>query len=75
VTGVTGPYRVGDRVRHPVFGEGLILEVAARGEDWMLRISFPPPSGERRLSARAAPLEKLEGAPPPPPKTKTKTKK
>lgn len=58
------PFRVGDRVRHSTFGEGLVLEVTARGDDAMLRISFPPPAGERRLSARVAPLEKLESAPP-----------
>jgi DNA helicase-2/ATP-dependent DNA helicase PcrA len=53
-------FRVGDRVRHSVFGEGLILEVSPHGEDLMLRVSFSEDGSQRRLLSRLAHLERVE---------------
>ena len=52
--------RVGDRVRHSTFGEGLILESSPHGDDLMLRVSFSDDSSQRRLLARKAKLERIE---------------
>jgi hypothetical protein len=57
---VEAPFKVGDRVRHPVFGDGLVLEVAPRGEDIALRVSFAKDGVQRKVLARAARVEKLE---------------
>jgi len=57
---VEAPFKVGDRVRHPVFGDGLVLEVAPRGEDIALRVSFSKDGAQRKVLARAARVEKLE---------------
>lgn len=52
--------RVGDRVRHSTFGEGLILEASPHGDDLMLRVSFSDDSSQRKLLARKAKLERIE---------------
>ncbi|HKA25277.1 MAG TPA: hypothetical protein VKF80_09875 [Candidatus Eisenbacteria bacterium] len=59
---VEAPFKVGDRIRHPVFGDGLVLEVSARGEDFALRVSFSKDGAQRKVMARAARVEKLEGS-------------
>jgi hypothetical protein len=56
---VEAPFKVGDRIRHPVFGDGLVLEVAPRGEDIALRVSFSKDGAQRKVLARAARVEKL----------------
>ena len=45
---VEAPFKVGDRIRHPVFGDGLVLEVSARGEDFALRVSFSKDGAQLR---------------------------
>lgn len=52
-------FKVGDRVRHPVFGDGLVLHVAPRGTDVALKISFAKDGAQRLLLAAAARLERL----------------
>jgi len=59
---VEAPFKVGDRIRHPVFGDGLVLEVAPRGEDIALRVSFSKDGVQRKVLARAARVEKLVGS-------------
>jgi hypothetical protein len=54
------PFRVGDRVRHPVFGDGLVLEVSPRAGDVALKVSFAKDGVQRKVLARAARVEKLE---------------
>lgn len=54
------PFRVGDRVRHPVFGEGLVLEVSPQGGDHVIRVSFSSDSTQRKLLGRVARLERIE---------------
>jgi hypothetical protein len=47
-------------VRHPTFGEGLVLEVTAHGDDLMLKVSFSEDGSQRRLLSRLAQLEPVE---------------
>ncbi|HEV8479794.1 MAG TPA: hypothetical protein VGR66_03280 [Candidatus Eisenbacteria bacterium] len=56
---VEAPFKVGDRIKHPVFGDGLVLEVSPRGEDYALRVSFSKDGAQRKVLARAARVEKL----------------
>jgi hypothetical protein len=58
-------FQVGDWVRHPEFGDGLILESKGGGESASVLVSFPDNS-RRRLMVRFARLSLLE----PPPGTK-----
>lgn len=50
-------FRTGDRVKHHVFGEGQVLQIAVSGEDQIVTVQFGV-AGRRRLSARASKLEK-----------------
>jgi DNA helicase-2/ATP-dependent DNA helicase PcrA len=52
-------YRVGCRVRHPVFGLGTILSREGSGEDLRLTVGFPG-KGTRKLLARLANFQPLE---------------
>jgi DNA helicase-2/ATP-dependent DNA helicase PcrA len=52
-------YQVGDRVRHPEFGEGLVLETRGRGENASVLVSFKD-KAQRRLVVRLAKLTLLE---------------
>jgi hypothetical protein len=58
-------FQVGDWVRHPEFGDGLILESKGGGESASVLVSFPDNS-RRRLMVRFAHLSLLE----PPPSAK-----
>ena len=55
----TAAFRVGDRVQHREFGEGLIVEVRERDGFEVLEIAFP--NGIRRLTS-LYPLEPARGA-------------
>jgi len=59
---VEAPFKVGDRVRHPVFGDGLVLEVAPRGEDLALKVSFSKDGAQRKVLARASRVERVDGS-------------
>ena len=48
-------FHVGDRVSHPQFGEGLVLDVRGRGEDATLLVSFSD-KAQRRLKVSLARL-------------------
>ena len=54
------PFKVGDRVRHPVFGDGLVLEVSPRGEDIALRGSFSTDGAQRKVLARASRVARVD---------------
>jgi PcrA/UvrD tudor domain len=59
-------FHVGDRVSHPRFGDGLVLEARGRGEDATLLISFAD-QVRRKLKVRLAGLALVErGASPGP---------
>ncbi len=57
-------FQVGDRVRHPEFGIGLILETKGQGDQASVVVSFDDKS-RRRLVVRLAKLTLVE--PPPAP--------
>ena len=51
--------RVGDKVKHKVFGEGIVLNTIAVGDDNEATIAFKGSSGVKRILLGIAPLEKL----------------
>ncbi|MFN2273918.1 MAG: hypothetical protein ACK2TX_03625, partial [Anaerolineales bacterium] len=53
-------YRRGMRVRHPTFGEGIVVETRLEFDDEELEIEFEQ-DGVKHLVASLAPLEILEG--------------
>jgi hypothetical protein len=53
------PLQVGDWVRHPEFGDGLILEAKGAGESASVVVSFPD-NTRRRLMIKFANLSRLE---------------
>ncbi|MDQ6694659.1 MAG: UvrD-helicase domain-containing protein [Chloroflexota bacterium] len=53
----TGGYKVGDKVKHPSFGDGQVLAVKASGQDEEVTIMFRT-VGTKRLLASMARLEK-----------------
>ena len=50
--------RVGDRVRHHVFGEGQVVSVEPQGDDQVVTVQFKG-VGKKRLSAKMARLERV----------------
>jgi DNA helicase-2/ATP-dependent DNA helicase PcrA len=56
---VTGQFETGDRVRHPLFGEGIVIESKATGADEEVTVAFEK-KGIKRLLASFAKLEKLQ---------------
>ena len=54
--------KVGDNVRHRVFGEGVVLEYVATATDYEVTVEFAD-AGQKRLLLSLAPLEKLEAQP------------
>jgi len=58
-------FQVGDWVRHPEFGDGLILEWKGGGDSASVLVSFPDNS-RRRLMVKFARLSRLEPQPGPP---------
>jgi DNA helicase-2/ATP-dependent DNA helicase PcrA len=56
--GLTMKLAAGDRVRHPKWGEGSIVNVVDAGADGLITIDFPN-VGQKMLMLKYAPLEKL----------------
>ena len=56
-------FHVGDRVQHPSFGEGLVLDVKGKGESATLLVSFAN-HGQRKLLVRLARLTLVQRAAP-----------
>jgi DNA helicase-2/ATP-dependent DNA helicase PcrA len=52
------PLRVGARVRHGRWGEGLVTGVQKDGEDWLVTVNFAA-VGRKRLALQYAQLEEL----------------
>lgn len=52
-------FHVGDRVSHPQFGDGLVLETKGRGDDATLLVSFAD-QVQRKLKVRLARLTLVE---------------
>jgi DNA helicase-2/ATP-dependent DNA helicase PcrA len=57
---VMAQFETGDRVRHPLFGEGIVIESKIAGNDEEVTVAFEE-KGIKRLLASFARLEKLEG--------------
>jgi DNA helicase-2/ATP-dependent DNA helicase PcrA len=55
------PFEVGDRVRHPAFGLGVVARIIGSGERACLAVSFPG-LGQKILDLRFAPLSKADDA-------------
>jgi DNA helicase-2/ATP-dependent DNA helicase PcrA len=53
-------FRVGQRVAHEAFGEGMVLESRGRGDEQIVTVNFED-AGQKRLMASLAPMEVLEG--------------
>ncbi len=56
-------FHVGDRVQHPQFGEGLVLDAKGKGEGATLVVSFSD-HGQRKLLVRLARLTLVHRAAP-----------
>ena len=54
----TPALRIGDRIRHPVFGEGTVLAVTLMGNDVMLQIAFDS-VGTKKLMGNYSRVEKI----------------
>jgi DNA helicase-2/ATP-dependent DNA helicase PcrA len=52
------PFRVGAKVRHPRWGEGLVVSIEREGNDVVVSVSFAS-VGRKRLSLQYAQLEEL----------------
>ena len=52
------PFRVGARVRHARFGEGLVVGIERDGGDYVVTVGFAS-VGRKRLSVQYAHLEEL----------------
>lgn len=55
------PFAVGDRVRHPAFGLGVVARIIGSGERACLAVSFPG-LGQKILDLRFAPLASADDA-------------
>ncbi len=51
--------KAGDRVNHKMFGEGVVLNCSANGDDHVVTVAFTE-AGVKRLLLSFAPLEKIE---------------
>lgn len=51
--------KTGDKVRHKIFGEGIITNTKPSGEDMELTVAFNNAGGVKRLLQSFAPLEKI----------------
>jgi DNA helicase-2/ATP-dependent DNA helicase PcrA len=49
----------GEKVRHPLFGEGIVVSVMTKGDDQELKIAFKGGAGIKKLMLSFAPLERM----------------
>ncbi|MEO6906759.1 MAG: hypothetical protein ABI210_02610, partial [Abditibacteriaceae bacterium] len=54
-------YEMGDRLRHPKFGDGLIVKMSPHGgnSEWVEIAFLQPGIGTKKLAVHYAPLEKV----------------
>jgi DNA helicase-2/ATP-dependent DNA helicase PcrA len=53
------PFSGGERVRHPRFGEGVVVGCVPRGDDQEVTVAFKGETGIKKLMLSFAPLERL----------------
>ena len=56
----TAKYATGDKVRHAMFGDGIVMSCAPSGADFELTVAFKEGHGVKRLLLSFAPLESVE---------------
>jgi DNA helicase-2/ATP-dependent DNA helicase PcrA len=56
------PFKAGDKVTHASFGEGIVVNCAAKPGDYEVTVAFKGQSGIKRLLCSFAKLEKFERA-------------
>ena len=54
------PFSTGDKVRHKVFGEGIVMSCEPSGADFQATVAFKDGGGVKRFLTSFAPLEKVE---------------
>ncbi len=54
-------FAAGDHVRHPKFGEGIVVSCQPSGTDYQVVVAFQGEAGIKKLLLSFAPLERLEG--------------
>lgn len=54
-----GFFSGGERVRHPRFGEGIVVAAVTKGDDQELTIAFKGEAGMKKLMLSFAPLERM----------------
>jgi len=52
-------FKAGERVRHPLFGEGIVVSAVAESNDVFLTVAFQGNVGLKKLSLAFAPLERV----------------
>ena len=57
--GLTMELKVGEKVRHPKWGEGAVIAITGAGGDGLLTIRFPN-VGQKMLMLKYAPLERVD---------------
>ena len=55
----TAAYATGDKVRHPAFGDGIVMSCTPSAGDFQLTVAFKEGHGVKRLLLSFAPLEKI----------------
>ncbi|HEU4759861.1 MAG TPA: 3'-5' exonuclease, partial [Dehalococcoidia bacterium] len=58
--GVAETFAAGDHVRHPKFGEGIVVSCQPSGTDYQVVVAFQGEAGIKKLLLSFAPLERLE---------------
>ena len=58
VSDIDAPFRAGQAVRHPKFGEGVVVSCAGTGKDCIVTVAFRT-KGVKRLALAFAPLETI----------------
>ena len=54
-------FSAGDHVRHPKFGEGIVVSYQPSGADYQVVVAFQGEAGIKKLLLSFAPLERVEG--------------
>ncbi len=59
--GTGDAFSAGDHVRHPKFGEGIVVSCEPSGADYQVVVAFQGEAGIKKLLLSFAPLENVEG--------------
>ncbi len=56
-----GTFAAGDHVRHPKFGDGIVVSCQPSGSDYQVVVAFQGEAGIKKLLLSFAPLERVDG--------------